>query len=115
MTALSSLPVNFNGKRGVHGYEVMKYWSFPAVICELTLARFILETDYPSRSIIRLTDHPSKYEHKTNYPDELRKKIVRLIIRLCINAGKQTDHPSRRATRTNSSEQTNYAHSSLDG
>ena len=29
--------------------------------------------------------------------DELgQEKIVRLIIRLCINAGKQTDHPSRR-------------------
>ena len=63
-----------------------------------TLARFILETDDPSRRIIRLTDHPSKYKHKTNYPDELRKKIVRLVTRLCINAGKQTDHPSRRTT-----------------
>ena len=76
------------------------------------MARFILETDDPSRRIIRLTDHPSKYKHKTNYPDELRKKIVRLIIRLCINAGKQTDHPSRRTTRANPSEQTNYADSS---
>ena len=29
--------------------------------------------------------------------DELgRRTIVRLIIRLCINTGKQTDHPSRR-------------------
>ena len=29
--------------------------------------------------------------------DELgQEKIVHLIIRLCINAGKQTDHPSRR-------------------
>ena len=77
-----------------------------------TLARFMLETDDPSRRIIRLTDHPSKYKHKTNYPDELRKKIVRQIIRLCLNAGKQTDHPSRRTTRANSSEQTNYADSS---
>ena len=54
------------------------------------MARFILETDDPSRRIIRLTDHPSKYKHKTNYPDELRKKIVRLVTRVCINAGKQT-------------------------
>ena len=78
----------------------------------LRLARFILETDDPSRWIIRLTDHPSKFKHKTNYPDELRKKIVRLITRRCINAGKQTDHPSRRTMRANSSEQTNYADSS---
>ena len=78
----------------------------------MIMARFIIETDDPSRRIIRLTDHPSKYKHKTNYTDELRKKIVRLIIRLCINAGKQTDHPSRRTKRTNSSEQTNYADSS---
>ena len=77
------------------------------------LARFILETDDPSRRIIRLTDHPSnKYKQKTNYPDKLRKKVVRLIIRLCINAGKQTDHPSRRTTRANPSEQTNYVDSS---
>ena len=53
-----------------------------------------------------------KYKHKTNYPDELRKKIVRLVTRLCINASKQTDHPPRRTTRANSSEQTNYAVSS---
>ena len=79
---------------------------------KFTMARFILETDDPSRQIIRLTDHPSKYKHKTNYPDELRKKIVRLVTRLRINAGKQTDHPSRRTTRANSSEQTNYADSS---
>ena len=64
-----------------------------------------------------MTDHssdryPSKYKNKTNYPDELRKKIVRLVTRLCINAGKETDHPSRRTTRANSSEQTNYADSS---
>ena len=78
----------------------------------MIMARFIIETDDPSRRIIRLTDHPSKYKHKTNYTDELRKKIVRLIIRLCINAGKQTDHPSRRTTRANSSEQTNYADNS---
>ena len=76
------------------------------------MARFILEADDPSRRIIRLTDHPSKYKHKTNYPDELRKKIVRLVTRLSINAGKQTDHPSRRTTQANSSEQTNYADSS---
>ena len=76
------------------------------------MARFILETDDPSRRIIRLTDHPSEYKHKTNYPDELGKKIVRLVTRPCINAGKQTDHPSRRTTRANSSEQTNYADSS---
>ena len=76
------------------------------------MARFILETDDPSRRIIRLTDHTSKYKHKTNYPDELRKKIVRLVTRPCINAGKQTDHPSRRTTRANSSEPTNYADSS---
>ena len=76
------------------------------------MARFILETDDPSRRIIRLTDHPSRYKLKTNYPDELRKKIVRLVTRLCINAGKQTDHPSRRTTRANSSEQTNYADNS---
>ena len=25
-----------------------------------------------TRRIIRLTDHPSKYKHKANYPDELR-------------------------------------------
>ena len=76
------------------------------------MARFILETNDPSRRIIRLTDHPSKYKHKTNYPDEQRKKIVRLVIRLCINAGKQTDQSSRRTMRANLSEQTNYADSS---
>ena len=59
-----------------------------------------------------MTDYPSKYKHKTNYPDELRKKIVRLVTRLCINAGKQTDHPSKPTTRANSSEQTNYVDSS---
>ena len=32
--------------------------------------------------IIRLTDHLSKYKHKTNYPDQLRKKILREQIRL---------------------------------
>ena len=78
----------------------------------MIMARFILETDDLSRWIIRLTDHPSKYKHKTNYPDELRKKIVRLVICLCINAGKQTDQSSRRTTRANLSEQTNYADSS---
>ena len=31
----------------------------------------MLETDDPSRRIIRLTDNPSKYKHKTNFPDEL--------------------------------------------
>ena len=39
----------------------------------LSLARFILETDDPSRRIICLTDHPTKYKHKTNLPDELCK------------------------------------------
>ena len=70
------------------------------------MARFILEI------YTRLTDHPSEYKHKTNYPDELGKKIVRLVTRPCINADKQTDHPSRRTTRANSSERTNYADSS---
>ena len=93
--------INFNLEHLSNVYEINK-----------TLARFILETDDPSRRIICLTDHPSKYKHKTNYPDELRKKIVRLVTRLCINAGKQTDHPSRRTTRANSSEQTNYTDSS---
>ena len=65
------------------------------------MTRFILETD-----------HPSKCKHKTNYPDELRKKIVRLVTRLCINVDKRTDHPSGRTTRAISSEQTNYADSS---
>ena len=36
-----------------------------------------------------------------------RKKTVRLVIRLCINADKQTGHPSG-TTRATSSEQTNY-------
>ena len=67
------------------------------------------QTDDPSRRVIRLTDHLAKYKHKTNYPDELGKRIVRLVTRLCINAGKQTDHPSRRTTRANSSEHTNDA------
>ena len=81
--------------------------------CELFNGPIYTRDGYdPSRGIIRLTDHPSKYKHKTNYPDELRKKIVRLVTRLCINAGKQTDPPSRRTTRANSSEQTNYADSS---
>ena len=37
------------------------------------LARLILEADDPSGRIIRLTDHPSKYKHKTIFPDELCK------------------------------------------
>ena len=64
-----------------------------------------VEIDRTSGRIVRLTDHPSKYKHKTNYPDELRQKIVRL----CINAGKRTDHSSRQTTRASSSQQINYA------
>ena len=37
------------------------------------MARFILETDDPSRRIIHLTGHPTKHKHKTNFPDELCK------------------------------------------
>ena len=40
------------------------------------MARFILETDDLLRQIIRTTDHLFMYKHKTNYPDELCKKIV---------------------------------------
>jgi hypothetical protein len=36
-----------------------------------TMARFILETDDLSSRMIHLTDHSSKYKHKTNYRDEL--------------------------------------------
>ena len=39
------------------------------------LAQFMLETDDPSGR---------------------KERVVRPIIHLCINAGKQTDHPSRR-------------------
>ena len=67
------------------------------------MVRFILvllEKDHLSRRIMRLTDHPSKYKHKKNYPDELHKSIVCVIIRR-INAGiGQAD---------GSSVQTNYA------
>ena len=35
------------------------------------MARFIPETQDSSRRTIRPIDHPFKYKHKTNYPDEL--------------------------------------------
>ena len=53
-----------------------KRWPNLSIFCarfDLKLDRFILETDDPSGRIIRLTDHPSKYKHKTNFPDELCK------------------------------------------
>ena len=41
--------------------------------------------------------------------DELgQRTVVRLIIRLCINTGFQTDHPSRRIIHVSSSVKTNY-------
>ena len=55
-----------------------------------TLARFILEMDHPSG----------------------QRTIVRLIIRLRINTGKQTDDPFRRIGISNSSMNTNYPDSS---
>ena len=45
--------------------------------------------------------------------DELgQRTVVRLIIRLCINTGFQTDHPSRRIIHGSSSVKTNYRDSS---
>ena len=46
------------------------------------VGRFIIETDDLSRRIIRMIDHPSDidhpswYEYKTNYPDELCKSPI---------------------------------------
>ena len=103
------------------------------------MARFILETNDPSRRIIRLIDYPSWYKYKMNYPDELCKspietrnlywflhycilsnyvknsaeyKYKQTIVRLVQHLYTQTDHPSRRTTQASSPEKTNYADSS---
>ena len=98
------------------------------------MARFVLEMNDPLRRIIRLVHH---CKHKINYPDELCKcpRQLYLFLPYCILSNyfeniaeyqyyrstivrvmqylyTQTNHPSRRSTPANSSEQTNYAHSS---
>ena len=87
------------------------------------MARFILETDDPSRRIIRLRGHPSKCKHMMNFPDELCKCSGRevclagvsdslyydLIVRFVQHLYTQTDQPSGRTTKESSSEQTKYA------
>ena len=45
--------------------------------------------------------------------DELgQRTVARLIIRLCINTGKQTDNPSSRVIHVGSSQKTDYCDSS---
>ena len=70
--------------------------NFIAIILAITILQtpyavpithfFTLETDYPSRRVIRLIDHLSKHKHKMNYPEELfeYRENLRLLLLYCI-------------------------------
>lgn len=84
------------------------------VLTVLSLAQFILETGYPpSQIILHLSSINAR--DRSSVWDELRQiKVVRLmiLIRLCINTGKQKDDPSRRIIHGSSTTKTSQCLSS---